>query len=128
MLLDTHIFLWLLINDKKLSAALRELLLKRENNLYLSAVSVWEINVKNLAGKLPLPEPLEIMIARSKEEHNLSELPFDSSDALQLSNLPDLHRDPFDRMLICQAIRHEMTLVTADEMILAYPLPTLDAR
>ena len=128
MLLDTHIFLWLLINDRKLSPALREILLKIENNLYLSAVSVWEISVKNLAGKLPLPEPLEIMIARSKAEHNLSELSFDAADALHLSALPGLHRDPFDRMLMCQAIRHNMTLVTADEMILAYPIQVLDAR
>ena len=128
MLLDTHIFLWLLINDGKLSAALREILLKIENNLYLSPISIWETNVKNRAGKLPLPEPLEIMIARSKAEHNILSLPFDETDALQLSALPDLHHDSFDRMLMCQAISHNLTLVTADEMILAYPIQMLDAR
>lgn len=128
MLLDTHTFLWLLINDKRLSAAIRAILLKIENRLYLSPISIWEINVKNLAGKLPLPEPLVVMVARSKAEHNISALPFDELDALQLAALPDLHRDPFDRMLMCQAINHNLTLVTADEMILAYPVQVLDAR
>ncbi len=128
MLLDTHIFLWLLLDDPKLPPDIRLILLNLKNTLYLSAMSVWEMNVKYRLGKLSLPEPPEILIARSKVEYSVLSLTFDETDALQLSKLPDLHRDPFDRMLMCQAIRHEMTLVTADEMILAYPIEVLDAR
>ena len=127
-LLDTHILLWLLTGDKRLAPAVRTALLELENMLYLSAVSVWEINVKYRLGKLTLPESPEILIAKIKAEHNILELPFDEADALQLAALPDLHRDPFDRMLMCQAIRYDLTLVTADEMILAYPIQVLDAR
>ena len=87
-----------------------------------------EINVKYRLGKMPLPEPPGIYIAKSKAKHNIFSLPFDEADALQLDALPNLHRDPFDRMLMCQAVSHDLTLVTADEMILAYPIQVLDAR
>ena len=78
-------------------------------------------------GKLPLPDPPQLYLPKQRDLHRFSSLPVNEADVLQLATLPPLHRDPFDRLLICQAIEHGLTLVTVDDQIRAYPVPVLSA-
>ena len=90
--------------------------------VFLSAVSVWEIASKHLAGRLPLPEPPERLIPVERHLRGIVALPFDEESALQAIRLPPLHRDPFDRMLISQAIAHGLAIVTPDPLVTQYPV------
>jgi PIN domain nuclease of toxin-antitoxin system len=83
--------------------------------------------VKHHLGKLSLPAEPGAYLSRQRARHGLVSLPLDEATILHLPRLPDLHRDPFDRLLICQAIRHGLTLVTVDAQIQAYPVETLAA-
>ena len=105
ILLDTHIFLWFISGDTQLSVNLRDKIRDPDNEIYLSAVSVWEAIVKYQLGKLTLPEHPETYLPRQRELHQISSLNLDENGVVQLSKLPSLHRDPFDRMLICQALQ-----------------------
>lgn len=125
MLLDTCAFLWLRESPDRLSEAAREVLRDGSNEVSLSAVSAWEISVKHAAGRLPLPRPLEDFVRDGRKIHHIEALAFDENCALHLARLPDIHRDPFDWMLICQAIEHQLTILTPDPMIRKYPIKTL---
>lgn len=124
-LLDTCIFLWFISGDKRLSKSLREKICNPENEVFLSTVSIWESVVKHQLGKLPLPELPAIYLPTQRKKHHISSLPLDEGSVVRLSNLPDIHRDPFDRMLICQAIEHHLTLITVDDFIRSYPIKTI---
>ena len=121
LLLDTHIFLWLIIGDRRIGEAMQTDILNPENEVYLSAVSIWEISVKYQLGRLPLPDPPQVYLPVQRQRHQIASLSLDESSVSQLANLPSIHRDPFDRMLVCQAIEHNLTIVTVDEMLQAYP-------
>lgn len=95
------------------------------NDVLLSAVSIWEIASKYGAGRLPLPEPPGQMIPTERRLRGVEALPFDEDSALQVLRLPPLHRDPFDRMLISQAIAHGLAIVTPDSSIGQYPVRTI---
>ncbi len=125
LLLDTCVFLWLMMDSKKISPTLREVLANPTNQRYLSAVSVWEVAVKWQIGKLKLPKPPAEFFAETVARGRIRALPLEQAAALQLGKLPQLHTDPFDRMLICQAIENGMTLVTADQDVAQYPIKTL---
>lgn len=125
ILLDTHIFLWFISGNPRLSANVRDTIRILDNEVYLSSVSVWEATVKYQLGKLPLPEPPEIYLPKQRNIHQISSLPLDESSVLQLAQLPLLHRDPFDRMLICQALQNGLTIATVDAAIRAYPVSVL---
>lgn len=92
------------------------------NDLYLSAVSTWEISTKYQSGRLPLPESPERLIPIERRLRGIEELAFDEESALQVLRLPPLHRDPFDRMLISQAIAGSLAIVTPDPLITQYPV------
>lgn len=124
LLLDTCTFLWIAAGAAELSAAARELFSDRSNTAYLSAVSAWEISLKNILGKLPLPDRPAEFVALQRKQHQIEPLPLEEAAALQLIALPPLHRDPFDRMLVCQAITHGLTILTPDERIRQYPIRT----
>ena len=94
------------------------------NEVYLSAVSAWEIALKHALGRLPLPEPPERFIPSRRKQHGIDTLPLEEEAALHLTRLPPYHQDPFDRMLICQAVIHGMVLLTPDELILQYSVRT----
>lgn len=121
LLLDTCTFLWL-AGGRSLSAHAESLVRDPSHEVLLSAVSVWEITTKHKAGKLPLPEPPERLIPTERRLRGVDALPFDEDAALVVSRLPMLHRDPFDRMLISQAIAHGLAIVTPDPQVAQYPV------
>lgn len=125
LLLDTCTFLWLAEGGPELSARSRTLISARENELYLSSVSVWEIVVKHSLRRLQLKEPPEVLVPNYRELHSIEPLPLDEESVLQLKHLPNRHRDPFDRMLICQAIAGAMAILTPDPEISQYPVRTI---
>lgn len=119
--LDTHIFLWFILGDKKLETAFRDALRDPGNEVFLSVVSLWEIIIKHQLGKMPLPGPPESYVPTQRRRHQISSLPVDEGSISQVAKLPPLHRDPFDRLLIGQALETGLTLVTIDSAIRAYP-------
>lgn len=125
ILLDTHIFLWFISGDIKLSTDVRDAIRDPDNEVYLSAVSVWEAIVKYQLGKLPLPEHPETYLPQQRDLHQIVSLSLDESSVAQLAKLPALHRDPFDRMLICQALQNGMTIATVDRAIRAYSVSVM---
>lgn len=124
LLLDTVTFLWWVTGDPALSKRAVELVRDPSRRVFLSPVSVWEIVLKHTLGKLPLPEDPASLIPRLRAESRIEELPLTEGAVLQMVRLPALHRDPFDRMLLCQAIEHGLTLVTPDEEMCRYPVRT----
>lgn len=125
LLLDTCTFLWLTSDASELSQSARNLFQDTENEIYLSSISAWEIIVKHELGKLPLPDKAEAFIKRQCQIHYIELLALEFKAVFHLSKLPNLHRDPFDKILICQAIEHGMTLLTNDKMIVQYPVSTI---
>ena len=125
LLLDTCVFLWLTTDAPELSQTAKALFQDIGNTVYLSSVSAWEIIVKHALGKLPLPDRAEAFIQRQCESHFIESLPLETKAVFHLSHLPNHHRDPFDKMLICQAIEHGLTILTADKMIIQYPVSTI---
>lgn len=123
-LLDTCTFLWIITDARELSPAIREMFTNRANEMLLSAVSIWELSVKHALGKLPLPGVFDRFIVEQRERHGITALPLDEQAVLHLHKLPRLHRDPFDRMLICQTIEHDCVLLTPDPLITQYPVRT----
>ena len=125
ILLDTVTFLWLVAEPDALSPRARAAIVDPGNEVFLSSVSTWEIAVKTALGRLALPEPVDRFVPTERERHGVDSLPLDEDSVLHLSRLPALHRDPFDRLLICQAIAHGLVVVTPDQDIRQYPLRTL---
>jgi len=125
ILLDTHIFLWFISGDTQLSTDVRDAIRDPDNEVYLSSVSVWEAIVKYQLGKLPLPEPPETYLPKQRNLHQIASLALDESSVVQLAKLPPLHRDPFDRMLICQALQNSLTIATVDAAVRAYSVSVL---
>ncbi len=125
LLLDTHVFLWYISADPQLPAAFRDGIRDPANEVYLSAASVWEAVIKHAPGKLPLPEPPAEYLPRQRQAHRIATLPVEEAALSYLASLPPLHRDPFDRIMIAQALQQGMTLVTVDDQVGAYPVPVL---
>ncbi|NEP61284.1 MAG: type II toxin-antitoxin system VapC family toxin [Symploca sp. SIO2G7] len=125
VLLDTHIFLWFISGNTKLSKDVRDTIRDPDNEIYLSVVSVWEAIIKYQLGKLPLPEHPGTYLPKQRDLHQIASLALDESCVVQLMNLPPLHRDPFDRMLICQALQNGLTIATVDTAIRAYKVSVI---
>lgn len=125
ILLDTHIFLWFISGDTQLSPDVRDAIRDPDNEVYLSAISVWEAIVKYQLGKLPLPEHPETYLPKQRDLHQIASLDLNENSVLQLAKLPPLHRDPFDRMLICQALQNGLTVATVDTAVRAYPVSVM---
>ena len=122
ILLDTCAFLWIITGDTRLSQQAEDLFSDPESEVYLSVASTWEIAVKYKLGKLSLPESPEKYIPTKREQHGIDSLSLDEEATLYLTKLPDHHRDPFDRILVCQAIVGGLAILTPDELITQYPL------
>jgi PIN domain nuclease of toxin-antitoxin system len=121
LILDTCTFLWL-AGGQRLPPAAAAAIRDQSNDVYLSAVSVWEIVTKYRDGRLPLPEPPDRLISAERALRGVEALAFDEESALQGLKLPPLHRDPFDRMLLAQAIAHGAAIVTPDPLVAQYPI------
>ncbi|MGQ0734398.1 MAG: type II toxin-antitoxin system VapC family toxin, partial [Acidobacteriota bacterium] len=121
LLLDTCTFLWL-AGGRPVSRAAADAIRTPDNDVFLSSASVWEIVTKHQRGRLPLPEPPDRLIAAERRLRGIAALAFDEESACQGLRLPSLHRDPFDRMLICQAVAHGLAIVTPDPLITQYPV------
>ena len=123
LLLDTHVLLWWLMDDARLSASARRSIANGRNEVYVSAASGWEIAIKRGLGKLRVPDDLESKIIAD----GFSLLSMSFRHAEQVGMLPLLHNDPFDRMLIAQAQIEGLVLITKDEKIMRYDLRTMEA-
>ena len=125
ILLDTCTFLWIVTDARELSERARELYVDPENDVYLSSVSAWEMAVKYGLGRLPLPESPGRFVPAQRKLHHIEPLELDEEAALHLTRLPLLHKDPFDRMLICQATIHHLVILTPDDLINQYQVRTM---
>jgi len=122
LLLDTCTFLWLTIGSNELSSNAVDAFADPQNEVYLSAVSAWEINVKYRLNKLSLPLSPDQFIPKERKRHLVTSLDLSEQDTLHLCKLPTPHKDPFDRMLVCQAIEHSLIILTPDPLIIQYPI------
>lgn len=125
LLLDTCVFLWWCMDDEAVPPRIRTLVADPANEVWLSAVSAWEIMLKHALGRLPLPQPPESFFPEARERHGFSSLPLDEASTRHLPRLPPHHRDPFDRILVCQGIEHGLRLVTPDPLIGRYPVSSV---
>lgn len=127
LLLDTHVWLWTLVSPGRIGADALALLEDPANHLALSAVSSWEVAVKYRLGKLSLPVPPEAFILPRLARDGIEALPVAHHHACAVAGLPEIHRDPFDRLLIAVAQVEGLTLVTADPQVLAYDVDAVRA-
>lgn len=122
LLLDTHAFLWLNDDSERLSQTVKELCNSGEHDFYLSVASPWEMQIKHQLGKLSLAMPIAELINKNTQENNINLLPINLSHISYLEQLPAHHKDPFDRIIIAQAIIEDMTIVTIDHVFVDYPV------
>ncbi|HMD98852.1 MAG TPA: type II toxin-antitoxin system VapC family toxin [Terriglobia bacterium] len=113
-LLDTGVWLWGASEPERINPDARRLIAEGREELYLSAVTSWEISIKSALGKLLLPEPPTVYVPKRLAIQGIRPLPITHTHALGVSDLPLHHRDPFDRLLIAQALAEEMAILTAD--------------
>jgi PIN domain nuclease of toxin-antitoxin system len=123
LLLDTHVLLWWLADDHRLRERVAEAIASEDNEVLVSAATVWEVEIKRAKGTLPAPDDLLDQIAAC----GFGLLAIDGNHARAAGRLPQHHHDPFDRMLVAQATAEDAALVTADGALAAYGTATLDA-
>ena len=124
-LLDTHAFLWWNADDPRLSQAVRDVIADGHNELYLSVASAWEIAIKAARGSLILPEPPEMYVPSRLQLHRILPLPIQLRHALHVFDLPAIHRDPFDRLLIAQSQLEDLPIMTTDPDIARYDVSVI---
>ena len=120
LLLDTHAFLWWLAGNRRLSLAARRAIENTANDIVVSAASAWEITTKHRVGKLPEAEAVALDVTGSIAGQGFEELAITVEDAERAGRLPGAHRDPFDRMLVAQALAHNLTVVSIDSVFDSY--------
>ena len=125
ILVDTCTFLWIASDSPRLSKTASAIFLDRNNERYLSAASAWEIGIKHAAGRLPLPQRPDIFVTKIRDRSGIASVDIDEESALHAGRLPPLHSDPFDRMLVAQAIVHGMAILTPDPEIEQYAVRVL---
>ncbi len=125
LLIDTHVFIWLNEESSQLSNKVKELYLSREHEVYLSIASAWEMQIKAQLGKLDLAMPIEALVSKNSQENDIYLLPIDLSHIAQLEKLPPHHKDPFDRMIIAQAMVEEFTIISIDGVFADYTVPVI---
>ena len=125
VLLDTCAFIWLVTDNPKLSELAKEIFLDEDNEILLSAVTGFEIAVKYSLGKLHLTEPPREFVIHRMNANALTELPVSMAHALALQNMPLHHKDPFDRLLVAQAMVNQIPLLSADQQLSAYDIERL---
>ena len=126
LLLDTHVFLWTIAAPDRLPPQVRNAVENDENEVFVSAASVWECVIKSRAGKLDLPDDPGVYLPRQRSRHGFESLAITERDVVRLGELPSIHKDPFDRILVAQALEHGLQIVTADPLVSQYPVAILD--
>ncbi len=124
-LIDTHTLLWIVSDDKKLSKKAKSLYLDFSNEIYLSKASVWEISIKVSLGKLKLNSRLEDFISDHILNNNIKLVDIELTHIIAIESLPFYHRDPFDRLIISQAMCDKFQIISADEAFDDYPIKRL---
>jgi PIN domain nuclease of toxin-antitoxin system len=124
-LLDTMVWLWSVGPSKMIGTEGLEILASVEEELYLSAASSWEIAIKTRLGKFQLPDPPGRYVPKRLAEQGIRSLSITQDHSLRVYNLPSHHSDPFDRMIIAQAIVEEMTVLTSDRAFAKYPIDVI---
>jgi PIN domain nuclease of toxin-antitoxin system len=124
LLLDTHIFLWYITGDRRITPFARTTI-ENADSVYVSVATLWEATTKYRLGKLVLPEPPHPWLATQREAHGFETLIIDEATVAHLNTLEAHHRDPFDRILVCQALKHDLYVVTVDPLIEKYPVKLL---
>jgi len=122
ILLDTAAFIWIVTGSERLSKRAREIYLNTKFKVYLSSVSVLEMIAKYKLGRLPLPSHPSKYIQNQRRIHGIKVLALKEKDVAELESLPNIHDDPFDRMLVCQARARNFTILTPDKLIKSYPV------
>ncbi len=122
LLLDTHLLLWAAAEPDHLSAEAQTLMNAPENELFFSAASLWEIAIKHSLGREDFKVDARLL-RRGLLDNGYSELPIGSEHAVAIDGLPPIHKDPFDRILVAQAMVEGITLLTADTLVAQYPGP-----
>ncbi len=125
LLLDTHAFLWFVTNDPQLSETALEVIAEPTNSILLSPASYWEIAIKVSLGKYPLTVPFETFFQEGIEGSDVMIVPIEVRHAAVLSALPMHHKDPFDRMIVSQAIAERIPIVSVDSVLDAYGIQRL---
>lgn len=125
LLLDTHAFLWWVADDPNLTAAARAAITDVSNTCYLSLASCWEMAIKSSLGKLRLTRPVGRFLSEQLAANGFPLLNIELRHAATVENLPFHHRDPFDRLLIAQALTEKLTMVTAESVFADYGVPLL---
>ena len=123
-LLDTHIFLWWITDNSKLQKSTRDLISDKSNELFLSSASLWEIMIKSKLSKIDLPDDPKTYLKKQVEINSINILNITMEHSLETYDLPEIHKDPFDRMLIAQARVEKLTIVTSDFFIKRYEVKT----
>jgi PIN domain nuclease of toxin-antitoxin system len=124
-LIDTVVWMWVLDSYERLRPAVRRVFEDGEDDVFLSPVTTWEISIKMRLGKLNFPGPPDRKVLEFMAEQRLQSLPITHIHAAKVYDLPTHHGDPFDRMLIAQALVEELTLISSDEMFKKYSVPLL---
>ena len=125
ILLDTHAFRWWVADDPQISTNAKDIISNPDNEVYFSVVSAWEIIIKVGTGKLSLSESPETYIPSRIASNQFEILPVQISHILRINSLPNLHKDPFDRLLIAQSLVKNLSLITVDNAIVQYPVKTI---
>lgn len=129
LLIDTHIFLWMLASDPRISKAARAFLEdNRTYSIFLSDVSVWEVSIKYGRGRLLLPDIPEVFFPDRVRRTGYHHLPIDIRHVAKVHSLPNIHGDPFDRLLITQAKVEDMTIVSDDRIFSEYDVKSLTIK
>lgn len=123
LLIDTQVFLWWLGDDPRLGPRARDLIANAKNQIYVSAATAWEISIKKSIGKLNAPDDLDAIA----EEEGFEKLPISFFHGERAGDLPQHHRDPFDRMLVAQSQAEGLEIITADSTIPSYAVKTISA-
>lgn len=121
IIIDTHVFLWYISNNSKLNTDYKKTITDNSNNIYLSVASIWECIIKQQMGKLDVPLPLTDYLISKRAEHYIGTLPIDEDCIFKLEALPYIHKDPFDRIILSQALSHKFKIITQDGLLKKYP-------
>ena len=124
-ILDTHALLWFVSGDPKLSPKAKSVIENADNEIALSSAAVWEISIKSQIGKIRLHKELDQLISEILQLYNFTPLAITIPHVIRVNSLPEIHRDPFDRVLVAQSIAENMPLITADPLIKKYKIKTI---